>query len=444
MSDRPRLDSWKEIARHLGRDVRTVIRWERHRGLPVYRVPGGRVPRVFAYPDELDRWLANRIGPEPPGDEPLVEPTPALPTPPVPPPASPAPLRAVWLTGAVAAAVLGTAALWGWGRAAGPVATLAIARNELIAFDAAANRVWAHLFDAADFGPPLGRWNWLGDLDADSHDDALAAVQIRGPGAKDFFVELSRFSARGAREWSRTVDDRITFGQGAFGPPWVAADLSTYRVNGERRIAWAVHHFTWWPGLLVTLDAQGNRLGTFVNAGWIRGVDPSPDERHLLLSGVTNSRESYFFGVLDAERPTGRSPEPADAQTSCLDCPRGDPLQYVVFPRTDISRHQPFPAPGPTLVTRADGTIEAHVLSSDGPNIADTIYEFSPLSGAGATAPYQLRAVAFSDSHWEWHRRLEQDGRIDHPAAECPHRRSLELQQWTPDRGWASIRIAVD
>ena len=30
-----RLDSWKEIARHLGRDVRTVMRWERERGLPV-------------------------------------------------------------------------------------------------------------------------------------------------------------------------------------------------------------------------------------------------------------------------------------------------------------------------------------------------------------------------------------------------------------------------
>lgn len=31
-----RLDSWKEIAVYLGRDVRTVQRWERREGLPIH------------------------------------------------------------------------------------------------------------------------------------------------------------------------------------------------------------------------------------------------------------------------------------------------------------------------------------------------------------------------------------------------------------------------
>ena len=53
-SDR-RLDSWKEIAEFCDRDVRTVLRWEKHRGLPVYRIPGGG--RVFAYTFEVERWL---------------------------------------------------------------------------------------------------------------------------------------------------------------------------------------------------------------------------------------------------------------------------------------------------------------------------------------------------------------------------------------------------
>src|SRR5450755_2494667 len=51
-----RLDSWKAIADHLGREVRTIQRWERDRGLPVHRVPGDR-GGVFAYTAELDRWL---------------------------------------------------------------------------------------------------------------------------------------------------------------------------------------------------------------------------------------------------------------------------------------------------------------------------------------------------------------------------------------------------
>src|SRR3972149_6759384 len=52
-----RLDSWKAIADHLGREVRTVRRWEQKLGLPVRRVPGGRGHSVFAYVSEIDAWL---------------------------------------------------------------------------------------------------------------------------------------------------------------------------------------------------------------------------------------------------------------------------------------------------------------------------------------------------------------------------------------------------
>src|SRR2546425_9759555 len=54
-----RLDSWKEIAEYLRRDITTVIRWEREKGLPVHRVPGGKRHAVFAYREEIDAWLAN-------------------------------------------------------------------------------------------------------------------------------------------------------------------------------------------------------------------------------------------------------------------------------------------------------------------------------------------------------------------------------------------------
>ena len=53
-----RLASWKEIAAHLGRDVRTVIRWEKERGLPVHRDSSGAGrSTVYADVDELDNWL---------------------------------------------------------------------------------------------------------------------------------------------------------------------------------------------------------------------------------------------------------------------------------------------------------------------------------------------------------------------------------------------------
>jgi dipeptidyl aminopeptidase/acylaminoacyl peptidase len=53
-----RIDSWKDISAYLGRDVSTVIRWEKERGLPVHRIPGGQRKGVFAYRHELDQWMA--------------------------------------------------------------------------------------------------------------------------------------------------------------------------------------------------------------------------------------------------------------------------------------------------------------------------------------------------------------------------------------------------
>jgi Tol biopolymer transport system component len=54
------LESWKEIAAYLKRDVRTVIRWEKAEGLPVHRQMHQARGSVFAYPSELEAWKASR------------------------------------------------------------------------------------------------------------------------------------------------------------------------------------------------------------------------------------------------------------------------------------------------------------------------------------------------------------------------------------------------
>ena len=51
-----RLDSWKEIAAFLERDVRTVQRWEKYAGLPVHRHAESRLRTAYAYRAELQSW----------------------------------------------------------------------------------------------------------------------------------------------------------------------------------------------------------------------------------------------------------------------------------------------------------------------------------------------------------------------------------------------------
>jgi TolB-like protein len=60
MNPAHRLDSWKEIASFLRRDVRTVQRWEKKEALPVHRHQHDKLGSVYAYPEELNEWFTNR------------------------------------------------------------------------------------------------------------------------------------------------------------------------------------------------------------------------------------------------------------------------------------------------------------------------------------------------------------------------------------------------
>jgi len=56
-----RLESWKEIAGYLGRDVTTVRRWEKREGLPVHRLQHNKLGSIYAYTKELDTWRNERV-----------------------------------------------------------------------------------------------------------------------------------------------------------------------------------------------------------------------------------------------------------------------------------------------------------------------------------------------------------------------------------------------
>jgi TolB-like protein len=62
-----RLESWKEIAAYLGREVRTVQLWEKSEGLPIHRLQHARQGSVYAFKAELDAWRdARKNSPAPP------------------------------------------------------------------------------------------------------------------------------------------------------------------------------------------------------------------------------------------------------------------------------------------------------------------------------------------------------------------------------------------
>ncbi len=82
-----RLDSWKEIAAYLKRDVTTVQRWEKRERMPVHRHLHDRMGSVYASRAELDAWARGRNlrgaqenGNEGPSPNPPADPRTAIPT----------------------------------------------------------------------------------------------------------------------------------------------------------------------------------------------------------------------------------------------------------------------------------------------------------------------------------------------------------------------------
>jgi len=59
--ERELLNSWKEIAAYLKREIRTCQRWEKELHLPVYRMDDSIRAKVFAYKDEISDWLKKRV-----------------------------------------------------------------------------------------------------------------------------------------------------------------------------------------------------------------------------------------------------------------------------------------------------------------------------------------------------------------------------------------------
>jgi tetratricopeptide (TPR) repeat protein len=109
-----RLDGWKAIAGHLGRDIRTVQRWELSEHLPVHRLEHKQRATAYAFTAELDDWMAKRVPAS--GDGRPTEPDPASTIDPS--PASAIHVKRYFLPFAalVAFAAFVALGLWVWGR----------------------------------------------------------------------------------------------------------------------------------------------------------------------------------------------------------------------------------------------------------------------------------------------------------------------------------------
>lgn len=412
---RVRLASWKEIAAYLRREVRTVIRWEKERGLPVHRLPGGQGGSVFAFADELDKWAAGELAREQP------------------PPAAAKPARFNRRRLAIAAGVVlvagaaaGAGLAVGWSRA--ELADVAVLDSAIEGRGADGRAIWIRAVAGKALRLPR-RQTQVIDLTGDGRPDAAVTVPLQLDSDASQRGVLYALSGTGEPLWEREIDARLTFGAGDYDAPWQPDDLLAFRNGGEPFLAWAVHHHTWWPSLLAVYDARGTRIGAYVQSGWIRMTRATADGRHLITGGFSNSRAGAAFAVLDARRPDGASPEMPGSSFECRNCPPGRPLRYVVIEWSDVASALP-PDERDVAISNftSAGGIELRAIQRRN---VEAIVELSP--------SFEIVRSAVSDAFWDAHERLRQTGAIDHGRDACRFRDGPVVHDWSPQHGWRTI-----
>lgn len=412
---RRRLNSWKEISAYLDRDVRTVSRWEKHRGLPIRRLPGGG-RSVFAYTDEVDAWLAGGGAEEGTALEQPVR-------------RSPGRRWALIVSlGVVVIALLSASKLW---PRTAPVVTVELQGSDVVARAASGSEVWRHTFAERIRFVPNINVTAVTDLDGDGTAEVAAVIAKPTTSLDDDGLYL--FDADGRLLWERRITETLTYRGGRYLPPWSTGPITVARVQGQPRIVWASHHHTWWPSIVALFDRSGRLVSSFRHAGWITSISGTPQGR-VVVAGVSNHFDTDVVAVLDDASWPGAEPSPAGTPYECVDCPAGRPLRYFVLPRLELNRAAGAKRRSAHLHVYPNGRMSVRIVQ-DAASTAPGEFILD------LTEDHRASTARVSDDYWQWHRMLESQGLVKHSAEACPDKQPFPIKEWERGRGWAERRV---
>jgi hypothetical protein len=410
-----RLDSWKEIARYLDRDERTVQRWETECALPVHRTPGRRRGSVFAYQHELDTWLAGR-NETPPASAPVAVAVPS--------PSTRKPRYIQLGLGLLLLAALLTAGLTRrWQHQSGTALRLSLVENRVIGMDQQGQTVWEYQLRESSLWPPDTSTSWrLIDIAGKPAFVVTASHKSSGGG------ELDCLSADGRLLWRYEPKMTLKFGSQVDDGPWSVIDFDFANDSPKPKVWASVGDSIWGHSFIAEIDpGTGQSQIRFVNNGGIYAVRSvaGGNRAYLLAGGFNNEYDLPMLAVLDPNQPYAVSPQTPGTRFYCENCGQGSPLKYFILPKSELNQ---LVVPGPNSVHHIDLLgITLHISTSELSDSMRAIYFFS------LTPEISPHSVTLASTYWSEHRRLERERRIKHPAEQC-----LDYLHPKPIRLWAS------
>jgi hypothetical protein len=421
-----RLDSWKEIAGYLGKDERTVQRWEAECALPVHRTPGRRRGSVFAYKQELDLWLA--------GQSATASQAPSLPPDATPSPSQPRGVRRL-VIGAIAVlsiVLLAAGAMTFGHRASHEALRLNLVADRIIGLDQQGQRVWEYRLREPSDWPPDTSKSWR-LIDLVGKPVFLVRVgRKNGDGG-----ELDCLSADGVLLWRYEPKMSLKFGSQVDDGPWFIEDFEFVSILPKPRLWAAVGDSVWGHSFISEIDtATGQSDVRFVNNGSIYAIRSvtAKNTLRLVAGGFNNEYDLPFLATLDPGQEYAVSPQTPGTRFYCENCGQGSPQKYFVMPRSELNQ----------MIGQAPNAV--HHIELLGSTLQVSTNELSENNRAiyffSTTPDVAPQSITFASTYWTEHRRLEREGRLKHPAERCSDYVSPRpIRAWTPGEGWSELRV---
>ncbi|HSK09548.1 MAG TPA: hypothetical protein VK911_08225, partial [Vicinamibacterales bacterium] len=304
--------------------------------------------------------------------------------------------------------------------------------NLLTVFDAEGRRLWVHRspFDLSEKAYAGGRQKHpvlFEDLDGDGRVEVLFTAF--GVPFEDHILYC--FEADGTQRFAWKYEGVKHFGETTYAAPWALSQVFVDRSRPGGAALWVViHHAPWFPSALMKLDAHGTITAEFWNDGAIHPVTPSRigGRDVLLVGGGNNEFRSGFLAVVDPDRPSGSAPALRPDYT-CLDCPAGRPVRYIVFPRSAITRETDVV--GSVMRIAMDGAGQSTVMVE---NFGSILPGDADVAGADSYYTFDEKLNPMSaetgEGYRRLHRRLQLDGAFTRPYGEEDERELWPLREW--------------
>jgi hypothetical protein len=496
------LESWKEIAAFIGRDLRTAMRWAKEKGMPVRRVPGGKRGRVFAYAEEIREWLhqdgtgggiktgdceaadsetvdgkkkevvswakEGKAAPLGVRAEPLRFPNASERS-----EVAADDLRAVapaavlalsaaedarrrrirnwWVLGTVAAvlvlvvAVVARVRAVSGGATAQPI-TARLGGDFIEAKDGGERVIWTHRFAEpvaipAAAGFPDGRdLMRIADFYGDGQREVAAIVSLQKSPNRDETAasEVDFFSAGGQLRWRYVPDRTFQFGTHALKSPWAVHDLLVSNADGKSTLWVASNHHTWGNSFVVQLDPRTGEEK-------LRFVNTGIV---YVLHEVRTAEKTYLL-VGGFNNEWGGSLAIFDEKRA-----------FGASPQTTGSRHECLSCPAGvpdyyfvfprteinTLVGLNEDSVTDIQVTDDGIEVDK---KERPNQGIEATIyllsaqpPFRLISLRYNSDYDIRHRQWSAEGKLGHTLEDCPERKHpAPVRVWTPENGWTEVAV---